>query len=169
MAKEIKFEDVVVDGKNVRILRQGLRARIRAKAVIIGIAGPALARGLVPLLSQGSGEDGKFDLGNISLENSNFENILIPAIDGLSGALSEDKLLKLIDTLMVGVSVDEVDVSDPDKFDFVFDSCMGTMYKVCFASAKYNFADLISDLSTLVGSQKDEEKEQKEPNDSGSL
>lgn len=170
MAKELKFEDKEIDGKNVRVIRQGLRGRIKTKAIVIGIAGPAIARAAIPILNSGN-KDGekskdKFDIKNVDFQNMDFEKVLIPAIDGLAETLSEDKLLKLIDTLMVGVSVDQVDVSDPDKFDIVFDDCMGTMYKVCAFAMKVNFQDLMKDLSTLIGSQS-QEKESTEPASSG--
>jgi len=167
MAKEIVFKDEEIDGKNVRVIKQGLRASIKAKAVILSIAGPAIARAAIPMINQSkSGSASVEDVKNLDASGFDLESILIPALDGLSSTITGDKLMKLIDTCMTGVFVNDVDVSDEDKFDFVFDGCMGTMYKVCAFSLKVNFSDLMSDLSTLIGLPK-EGKAMEEPKDSG--
>lgn len=166
MAKEIVFKDEEIDGKNVRVIKQGLRARIKAKAVVLSIAGPAISRACLPLIEQAKVKGKKFDLKNLNLSTIDIGAILIPAFDGLADSLTEDKLLKLIDTLMKGVFVNDIDVSDNDKFDIVFDDCMGTMYKVCAFAMKVNFSDLMSDLSTLIGLPSGD-KATEEPKDSG--
>ena len=165
MAKNFTYEDKVIDGKNVKVVRQGLRSRIKTKAVVLSIAGPAIAKACMPILDNLKGDGDKPDLKNINIGDIDLTNILVPAVEGLSESISDDKLLKLIDTLMSGVYVDDIDVSDPDKFEAVFETCMGTMYKVCAFAAKVNFSDLMSDLSTLIGLQGGE-KEQTEQKDS---
>lgn len=155
-----------IDGKNILVIKQGLRKRIKAKAVVASIIAPTLSRAVVPILKEGNAEGEAFDLKNINLATIDIEAVIVPAIAGLSESLTEDKLLTLIDTLMQGVFVNDVDVSDNEKFDFVFDDCMSTMYKVCWFALKVNFSDLMSDLSTLIGSP-NKEKVAEEQKSSG--
>jgi hypothetical protein len=170
----MKIENTVIDGKKICVQRQGLRRRIKAKAVLASIVGPAIAKALSPIMKKATSEGSSFDIK--SLKDFNLESLatldigeqIIPALEGVVSTIDEDKLLKLIDTLMVGVSVNEADVSDHDKFDAVFDDCMGTMYKVCAFALRVNFSDLMSDLGTLIGlPDEEEEKEQTEQKDSG--
>ena len=148
------FKDKEIDGKQVKVIKQGLRARIKAKALILSIAAPAIGRAAIPVLS---GVDGGIaGLKDVDLSSIDLESVLMPAIEGLASTLTGDKLMELIETCMVGVSVNDVDVSDGDKFDFVFDGCMGTMYKICAFSLKVNFSDLMSGLSTLVGNPQED-------------
>lgn len=166
MAKIIKYEDKEIDGKQVRVIRQGLRGRLATKAKVLNIAGPAIIKACSHLFNQGKKDDEKFDFKNIDFKNIDVEEVIVPAIESFVTSLESKRFISLIEELMIGVSVNEVDVSDPDKFDHVFDDCMGTMYKVCAFAMKVNFSDLMLGLGILNGLQEGE-KELKKSNGSG--
>jgi len=124
----IQVKERSIHGKTVKVQQLPARKAILLKAKLVRIFGPSLGK-LADGFKGGSFLDADLDISG--------------AAEKLFAALPEDKVLPLIDELLKGVFVDNLDVSSEDKFDHVFTEDQMLLYKTIGFVLEVNYKSFL--------------------------